>query len=67
MELLLNINQYEYKEFLNSNVSTLIIALKNFSCGYLKEYELNDLEDIINMVHNLPLVRTSRIYIREKI
>lgn len=51
MKLLLNINQYEYKEFLHSNVDILIIGIKDFSSGYLKTYDLNELKTIIDTIH----------------
>lgn len=52
MELLLNINQYEYTDFLTSNVDTLILALKDFSSGYQLSYSLSELKDIVKNIHN---------------
>ena len=52
MNLLLNINQYEYREFLDAPLDVLIIALKDFSSGYHITYSLEDLPLIIENVHN---------------
>jgi putative protease len=51
MELILNINQYDYRDFLHANVNTLQIGLTDFCVGYLKTYTLEELETIANAIH----------------
>lgn len=51
MELILNINQYDYYNYLTSNVSTLQIGLTNFCVGYIKSYDLDELENIVDNIH----------------
>lgn len=52
MNLLLNINQYDYSDFLSSKVDNLIIGLENFCCGYLKTYKIDDINEIAQIVHS---------------
>lgn len=52
MELILNLHQYNYQDFLNCNANILTIALESFSSGYTKTYTLNELEEIIKVIHN---------------
>jgi len=51
MELLLNLHNYDYKQFLNSPIDTLIIGLENFCTGYLVEYILDDIPFVIDNIH----------------
>lgn len=51
MELILNINQYDYSMFLSSKINTIIIGIENFSCGYLKTYKLEDISKITKEIH----------------
>lgn len=51
MELLLNINQYGYSAFLDSNVDTFILGFKDFCSGYLMYYELDDFPRICKYIH----------------
>lgn len=51
MNLVLNINQYEYTNFLHCDADVLIIALDKFSCGYLKTYTLDELDNVIATIH----------------
>ena len=51
MNLLLNLNQYQYQDFLHTDVDVLIIALNKFSSGYVKTYELKELPNVINHIH----------------
>ena len=52
MELILNINQYDYLNYINYNVSTIQIGLTNFCVGYIKSYSLDELENIISTIHS---------------
>lgn len=51
MELILNINQYDYKNFINSKVDTLLIGVKSFCVGYPTCYELENIKDISIDIH----------------
>ena len=51
MELILNINQYGYSAFLDSNVDIFLIGMERFSKGYLMKYSLDDVEQISKYVH----------------
>ncbi len=52
MELILNLNQYDYTTFINSKVDTLIIGIKSFCVGYPTNYQLYDIDTIITNIHN---------------
>ena len=51
MKLILNLNQYNYKDFLDSKADIITIALENFSSGYFLTYKLEELSNIINDIH----------------
>lgn len=51
MELILNLTQYDYLDFINSRVNTIQIGLANFCVGYLKTYTIDDLPAIIKKIH----------------
>lgn len=52
MKLILNLNNHDYKDFLNSKVEVITIALEGFSCGYLTTYSLDELPSIIKEIHS---------------
>ena len=52
MELILNLNNIEYKQFLTSKADILTIGLEGFCCGYLVAYPLFKLKEIIKEIHS---------------
>ena len=52
MELILNINQYDYSTFINAKVDTFIIGVNSFCVGYSTSYDLLEIKDIANDIHN---------------
>lgn len=46
MELILNINQYNYEDFLLANVDSFIIALETFSSGFSQTYSISEIPEI---------------------
>ena len=52
MELILNINQYNYEQFLDSKIDIIQIGLDKFCVGYLHTYSLDLLPNIIEKIHS---------------
>jgi len=51
MELILNVNQYGYSTFLDSNVDIFMIGIQDFSMGYLMKYSLDEIPSIAKYIH----------------